>query len=287
MLYYKFLGKRVVFTAHNVNAGRRDGKNTLLNRLTLKMQYSLCDHIFVHTESMKTEMAQEFGIANDAVTVIPFGINNSVPDTQLTSAEARKRLGIAPGDKAILFYGAIRPYKGLEHLVDAFQRIAPRDQAFRLIIAGEPKKDGLEYTRAIQQTIANHSSKDRVIQRLEFIPDAETELYFKAADILVLPYTLVFQSGVLFLSYSFGLPVIAADVGSFRGDIIPGETGYLCRSCDPADLAAALETYFESELFKTLERRRRHICDFARSRNSWDVVSEKTCNVYAALLGNS
>jgi glycosyltransferase involved in cell wall biosynthesis len=287
MLYYKLLGKRVVFTAHNVNAGRRDGKNTLLNRLTLKMQYSLCDHIFVHTESMKTEMAQEFGIANDAVTVIPFGINNSVPDTQLTSAEARKRLGIAPGDKAILFYGAIRPYKGLEHLVDAFQRIAPRDQAFRLIIAGEPKKDGLEYTRAIQQTIANHSSKDRVIQRLEFIPDAETELYFKAADILVLPYTLVFQSGVLFLSYSFGLPVIAADVGSFRGDIIPGETGYLCRSCDPADLAAALETYFESELFKTLERRRRHICDFARSRNSWDVVSEKTCNVYAALLGNS
>ena len=56
--------------------------------------------------------------------------------------------------------------------------------------------------------------RDRVIERIEYVPDEETELYFKAADVLVLPYTRVFQSGVIFLGYSFGLPAIAADVGN-------------------------------------------------------------------------
>ena len=53
MLYYRLLGKRIVLTAHNVNAGRRDSNDTRLNRLTLRIQYRLADHIFVHTEKMK------------------------------------------------------------------------------------------------------------------------------------------------------------------------------------------------------------------------------------------
>ena len=63
---------------------------------------------------------------------------------------------------------------------------------------------------------------DRVIAKIEYVPDEETELYFKAADVLILPYTHVFQSGVLFLGYSFGLPAIAADVGSLKEEIIEG-----------------------------------------------------------------
>ena len=58
--------------------------------------------------------------------------------------------------------------------------------------------------------------------RIESVPDAETELYFKAADVLALPYTHVFQSGVLFLGYNFGLPVIASDVASLREDVVEG-----------------------------------------------------------------
>ena len=63
MLYYRLLGKRIVLTLHNVNAGRRDSKDTRLNRLTLRIQYRLADHIFVHTEKMKLELIEEFGVA--------------------------------------------------------------------------------------------------------------------------------------------------------------------------------------------------------------------------------
>ena len=93
MLYYRFLGKRIVLTAHNVNAGRRDSKDTLLNRLTLRIQYRLADHIFVHTEQMKRELVQEFGVQVARVTVIPFGINNAVPNTRLTPSRGQAATG--------------------------------------------------------------------------------------------------------------------------------------------------------------------------------------------------
>jgi hypothetical protein len=93
MLYYKALGKKIAFTAHNVNQGQRDGKDTWLNRVTLRIQYRLCDHMFVHTQKMKDELCREFAVAEKAVTVIPFPINNASPDTKLTSAEANWRLG--------------------------------------------------------------------------------------------------------------------------------------------------------------------------------------------------
>lgn len=284
MLYYRVLRKKIIFTAHNINAARRDGKDSILNRVSLKVQYRLASHIFVHTEKMKSELLEEFGVSKNDVTVIPFGINNAVPNTDLIRAEARRRLGLERGHRTILFFGSIRPYKGLQHLVTAFQKIALANDCYRLIIAGEAHRDSQGYLENIQSIISNHSTKNQVMQRIEFIPDEDTELYFKAADVLVLPYTEVFQSGVLFLSYSFGLPVIATDVGSFRDDIVVGKTGYLCRSNDANDLAGKIDCYFESELYGMLESRRKDIQDYANTSNSWDVVGESTRSVYANVL---
>ncbi|HTA24097.1 MAG TPA: glycosyltransferase [Terriglobales bacterium] len=283
MLYYKAWGKKIALTVHNVNAGKRDRNDSLFNRLTLRTQYLLADHLFVHTEKMKTELCQDYGVRARAISVIPFGINNSVPDTDLTSAEAKQRLGIRNDEKTILFFGAIRPYKGLEYLTDAFRQLSARNVDYRLIIAGEPKKGCEKYIGDIQQGISNDPSRERVIQEIRHIPDEETELYFKAADVVVLPYTQVFQSGVLFLAYSFGLPVIATDVGSIKEDVIEGETGFLCKPCDAVELARAIGTYFESDLFKTLGRRRQEIRDYAGARHSWDTVGAVTRNVYVEL----
>ena len=116
MLYYRLLGKKLVMTAHNVNASKRDGIDTLLNRATLRIQYSLAHHIFVHTEKMKRELLDDFGQTKERITVIPFGINNAVPNTSLTPAGAKQRLGLQPKEKVMLFFGRITPYKGLEFL---------------------------------------------------------------------------------------------------------------------------------------------------------------------------
>jgi glycosyltransferase involved in cell wall biosynthesis len=284
MLYYKFLRKKIVLTVHNVNAGRRDGKDSLLNRLTLKFQYRLADHLFVHTGKMKSELLKQFHIRETAVTVIPHGINSAVPNTNLTSRQAKRHLGICESERTILFFGAIRPYKGLEYLVAAFQQATARLSNLRLIIAGARKKGSEEYLSDIERIIDRDPSRTQVLQKIDFIPDDETELYFKAADVAVLPYTEIFQSGVLFLAYSFGLPVIATDVGSFAEDIVEGKTGFVCRPCDSADLAAAIQKYFESDLYRELEIQRAQIRDYALSRNSWDLVADMTLDIYAKLL---
>jgi len=284
MLYYKLLGKRIVLTAHNVNAGKRDSNDSLLNRLTLRTQYLLTDHVFVHTERMKRELLVEFGMRSDTVSVIPFGINNSVPNTDVTPSEARRFLGIGEQERVILFFGAIVPYKGLEYLSDAFLLLAAKCPEYRLIIAGEPRKQSKKYFDNIQRRIIRDVNRERIIQRIQYIPDEQTELYFKAADVLALPYTHVFQSGVLFLAYSFGLPVVATDVGSVRDEIIEGATGLLCKPRDSFDMAQCFENYFQSDLYKSLASRRKQIRDYANSKHSWQVVGELTRNVYSKLL---
>lgn len=284
-MYYKLRGKKLVFTAHNVNAGKRDDNDSLMNRLTLRVQYRLFDHIFTHTEKMKAELLQEFGVRPAAVTVIRFPINSVFPDTELTPAQAKKKLGLGGSEKVILFFGAIRPYKGLEYLVEAFHRLVAKDPQYRLILAAEPKKGSEEYLRDILEKINRGGHGDKVMRRLEFIPDEETELYYKAADVLALPYKEIFQSGVLFVGYTFGLPVVASDVGSFREDILEGKTGFLCKPCDAADLARALDTYFASDLFKGLNERRGEIREYARNQYSLDASADAVRNVYARLAG--
>jgi glycosyltransferase involved in cell wall biosynthesis len=285
IFYYKLLGKKIVFTAHNVNAGKRDLNDSWLNRRSLKMQYGLSNHIFVHTDGMKTEMSSEFGIPQNKISVIPFGINNTVPNTGLSSAKAKRRLGISKTDKALLFFGNIAPYKGLEYLIAAFDKLLKRDRSYRLLIVGKPK--GPEsYWQRIRRAIASSGIADRVVARIEYVPDEETELYFKAADVLILPYTHIFQSGVLFLGYSFGLPAIAAAVGNLQEEIIEGKTGFVFKPQDPSDLAKTIRQYFESALFSELEGRRPQIKQYANARYSWSKVATITMAVYSNLLSS-
>jgi D-inositol-3-phosphate glycosyltransferase len=283
MVYYRLLGKRIVLTAHNVNAGERDSTDSVVNRLTLKCQYRLSDHVFVHTNAMKAALVAGFGVQPSAVTVIPFGINNAVPHTSMTRDDARRRLGIASSEKTILFFGNIAPYKGLEYLVAAFRQVSAEREGYRLIVAGRPKKDFEGYWESIKTTIDDAIGKGRITLRIEFVPDDETEVYFKAADVLALPYTKIFQSGVLFLGYSFGLPVLAADVGSLKEEIVEGTSGFVFPAEEPAALAQAIETYFSSDLFKDLVNRRQHIQGYANARYSWQAVADRTQTVYAAL----
>ena len=284
MLYYRLFGKRIVFTAHNVNTRKRDARDSWLNRLTLGVQYRLCHHILVHTAAMKDELLTDFRIPSQRVTIIPFGINNTCPSTALGRQEARELVGLGPTDKVLLFFGQIAPYKGLEYLVSAFSELAKRDPDYRLLIAGKVKKGHSAYWSEIQSRIGASEVCRRVLSRIEHVPDREVERYFKAADVVVIPYVEIFQSGVPFLSYSFGLPVIATDVGSLRDDIVEGETGFLCRPKDPVDLARSIETYFSSDLYQDLEARRRRIQAFANERYSWSRVGEILDGVYGQVL---
>jgi glycosyltransferase involved in cell wall biosynthesis len=284
MLYYRLLGKKIAITAHNINAGQRDASDSIVNRITLRIQYRLAHHIFVHTHKMKRQLCEDFGVREAAITTIRHPINNAFPDTSLTPSQAKQRLGIRAGEKTMLFFGRLRPYKGLEYLLSAFEQLSARSSGYRLIVAGESKKGSEGYFEEIRTQLGSHVNGDRIIERIEFIPDEDAELYFKAADVLVLPYKDIFQSGVLFLAYSFGLPVVATDVGSFREEIVEGKTGFVCMPCDSLDLARALQAYFESDLFLGLDSNRREIQEYAYREHSWEAVARLTCRAYEEIV---
>jgi glycosyltransferase involved in cell wall biosynthesis len=157
-------------------------------------------------------------------------------------------------------------------LLQRFKKNSAERDDYRLIIAGPPKPGCEEYWRSVEEAIQKDVSGGRILVRAEFIPDSEIEVYFKAADILVLPYRHIYQSGILFLGYSFGLPVLAADVGSLKEEIAEGETGFVFKPGDPADLAKAIDRYFTSDLFANLKSRREQTRVFANLRHSWDTV---------------
>jgi D-inositol-3-phosphate glycosyltransferase len=286
MLWYKLLGKKTVLTLHNINGRKRDQTDSTLNHITLRIQYGLARHMFVHTEKMKDDLMTEFAIPARKVTVIPFGINNSVPVTKITGKEARNRLNLASQDKTILFFGNIAPYKGLEYLVRAFKQTANDHSNYKLIIAGRPKNCDT-YWSAIRREIDDEVKDGRILVRDEFIADEDIELYMKAADVLVLPYRYIYQSGVLFLGYSFGLPALVSDVGSLRNDVIEGKTGFVFQPENPEDLGRSLDCYFSSEIYSDLDNRRAVIREYAWARNSWDIVARATLEIYSNLSRSS
>jgi glycosyltransferase involved in cell wall biosynthesis len=279
MLYYKSLGKRVVFTAHNVNERERDGGDSRWNRLTLRALYSLVDHVFVHTPRMKQQLVDQFRVPHNKVSVIPFGINNTIPPTTLSRCDARKRLGLLADEKVILFFGNIASYKGLEYAVEAVSMLRERGRHYRLLIAGQVK-NCQQYWNSIERLVENRDLSALITSRIEHIPDADVELYFKAADATVLPYTFIYQSGVLFLSYAFGVPVIVTNAGSLADDVIEGRTGTICKAGDANALADAIACFFDGPMFADSNGTRRFIVEFAAHTYSWTRVAAVTRAVY-------
>jgi glycosyltransferase involved in cell wall biosynthesis len=286
MAYYRALGKRVVLTAHNVNVAARNRHDSWLNRLSLRMQYRLCHHLFVHTDAMKQQLVAGFAVPADRVTVIPFGVNDTIPKTGLTRAGARQQLAIGNNERVLLFFGQIAPYKGLAYLIEAIATLARAGQRVHLIIAGRVKRGSEDYWSNAQRLISELGISELVTKSIRFIPDEQVEPYFKAADAVAISYVDIFQSGVPFLAFSFGMPVIATDVGSLREDVT-SETGVLCRPMDAADLARAVSAFFGSELYRDSTNAAARIRRVAQERHSWETVSERTTAVYANLTADA
>lgn len=283
--YYKLLDKQLVFTAHNIDERRRDGGDSLLNRWTLRILYRMADHVFVHTGKMKVQLGTEFRVPPERISVIPFGINNAVPRSAMTAEQARRRLGVPADARTMLFFGNIAPYKGLEYAIGALDHLVRKDPRFRLLIAGQIK-GCTDYWETIRDLITKHGVGGQIMERIEYVDDNDVETFFKASDIVVLPYRFIYQSGVLSLAYSFGVPVVAANVGSLSEDVIEGKTGSTFAPEDPVAMADAVWRFFAGPHFRDVAKNREEIIAFGNERYAWSKVAETTCSVYKNLLGD-
>lgn len=272
----KKAGSRVVYTAHDWLPHHRRFYHPALFRCF----YRLFDKIVVHSKSGVRFLQQELGVDPERLAVIPhgnYGFFNI--DPKLTALVARKRLRLDPDRFWFLFFGRIDPHKGLDFALRALAKTGQTGSGKPpgLIIAGDPAHIDMEtYMKLIDQL----GIQDRTSLHIGHVPVSQIQIYFRAADAVVLPYRESSTSGVVHLAMGFNKPVIAAAVGGLVDVIIDGINGLLVPVGDEEKLAGAMEKMAGDE-----DTRRRLQEGWAQVQDyyCWDRVAAKTVEAYESL----
>jgi glycosyltransferase involved in cell wall biosynthesis len=274
----KRAGKRVVYTAHNVvphEAGNRAESHT-------DWLYTQADAIIVHGQKLKDLLLRQVSIAESRVNVIPLGNYNFIADQshQWSRETARRSFGWGEAEQVVLFFGLIRPYKGLDTLIAAcgeMGSVSGQNSRLRLLIAGpEINNSWTEggYARQIQTA----GLETQTTCAVDYIPLEEVARYFLAADIVALPYHSGSQSAVLQLAYAFARPVVTTDVGSIGDLAREAESGIVVPAQDSTALSKAL-LELQGNPLRATEMGRKGRC-YAETALSWQRIAERTREVY-------
>ena len=152
---------------------------------------------------------------------------------------ARNYFGLNEDEKVLLFFGFIRPYKGLDLLIEGLAKT--KSENVKLIIAGEFYTDEKPYFDLAKKW----EIEDKLIWKNHFISNEEVGLYFCAADLVVQPYKHATQSGVTQIAYHFEKPMIVTDVGGLAEIVPDGISGYLV-SPNAEEIAAKIDCFYEN-----------------------------------------
>jgi glycosyltransferase involved in cell wall biosynthesis len=239
-----------VLTMHNVI--RREAVD---RRLAQRM-----DAVIVHTR----HGAELLG-GGERVHVIPHGAFEHL--TRQRREQALPAELAAVEGPVVLYFGLVRPYKGVDVLVEAFEQV----EGAELWVVGRPVELSVEPLRRL-------ATRGRVRFVDRYVSDAELPAYFRRADLLALPHLNVDVSGVLFAGLAFGKAMVLSDVGGFRELVDDHGAGVLVPPGDRRALAGAISRLLaDPEERRTLEER---AAAAAAGPFSWDRIAEQTANLY-------
>jgi glycosyltransferase involved in cell wall biosynthesis len=226
----------VIFLCHNV----LPHESSVLDRVLTEIGFAGADAFLVQSREDGENLRR---LRKDPVMAMnPHPIYDFFDGNRFDRESARRELELELDGPVILFFGYIRPYKGLGLLIDAFAKSVKHVPA-KLLIVGEFYEKREPYDQRISDlSICEHI---RIVD--EYVPNEEVEKYFKAADLVVLPYLSATQSGIVQTSYSFGKPVVVTDVGGLPDVVTDGQTGYVVPKNDPDALANAVVRFFNED----------------------------------------
>jgi glycosyltransferase involved in cell wall biosynthesis len=190
---------------------------------------------FAQSETVHKEFLERFPqVPTHRIRRVHHPLYDCYPSS-LSREEARQKLGIREPN-VLLFFGFIKPYKGLVDLLDAFPKIHQElGGKVRLLIVGEVYGDREEYDRRL----AASPLKEAVTWIDHYVPNEEVGIYFRTADGAVLPYRSASQSGIVQIAYAQGIPVITTRVGGLPEVIDEGESGLMVPPNNPRALSEA------------------------------------------------
>ncbi len=185
-------------------------------------------------------------------------------NNELDRSSARQKLGYDADAQIVLFFGLIRPYKGLIDLIEAV-KLLPRQ--ISLLIVGECYSDSSEIRKAI--TAEEISGRIRWID--EFVPDNQVAKYFLASDVVALPYRHATQSAVAQIALAFERVLILTDTGGLSELVEKGSTGFLAEPCSPTSISRAILSGIELSTDPNISVR----IDNKASKFSWTEYAKR------------
>jgi glycosyltransferase involved in cell wall biosynthesis len=252
----------LVLTAHDVlpresRAGQRAAQRRLYERF---------DALIVHSEHGRRRLTGDLGVAPERVHVIPHGVLAHLAE-QPPAVPAFRTDG-----QVVLFFGLLRPYKGIDVLLEAWRE---GFAGAELWIVGMPRMDIAPLRAAAGPNV-------RFVPR--FVDDAELPAYFARADLVVLPYREIEQSGVLFTALAFGKPVLLSDAGGFA-EVASAGLARAVPAGDAIALRAALEQLLgDAGARSALAARARAA---TAGEHGWKPIAQRTLALYRSLLGEN
>lgn len=253
-------GRPLVITAHDVLprervAGSHRSQRRLLSRF---------DAVITHSQSGRSRLIEEVGLEPERVHVIAHGAFAHLAELPEGALPPELPATTKP---VVLYFGLIRPYKGLDVLLDAWRGIEDAE----LWIVGRPRFD-------ISRLRADAPSNVHWVER--FVSDTELAACFRRADLVVLPYREIEQSGVLATALAFGSPILASDVGGFR-EVAQAGAARLVPPADAPALHTALVTLLGDKHARSI------LSDAAQAlaggEAAWENVAKQTATLYASL----
>jgi glycosyltransferase involved in cell wall biosynthesis len=267
-LCFRLLSSRYVYTVHNVLPHNKENKRFL--KWVYRLVYKIPDTLLVHTRLAKQQLVEQFSVPDQKVIVISIGVNEEMPVTEITREEARRRMGFDARDRIVLFFGKVDEFKGLDILIEAFEVLEL--PSTKLLISGWFPNPS--YRQKIISALGATRRKADIHLHEAFIPNEEVEIFFKSADVLALPYRNIYQSGVVFLCFNFGLPIVATNVGSLQ-EFVGEEMGIITRTNDAPGVADGLRRFFETQN----RFRREHIIAKA-AKYKWENICKVLTPLY-------
>ncbi len=278
MLFAKLRRKKIIMTVHNVIGH----ESSWFDRLVSRIIFSFPDYFILHSDNSIRQFNSFVKIKPDDVKnklfKIPHGILDMYKDDNVTKQAARKKLNISQNAPVILCFGNIREYKGVDIMIEAFARIKQTMPNAILIIAG---KSWIDWTPN-QALIDKHKLNDSVIIYLDYVPSNEVSYYFKASDVVALPYKhFDSQSGPGNIALAFHIPLVVTDQGGLP-DLLKNKE-FVIKTNDVDALAKkTMKILKDKNLAKELSGDAEQLC----SEFSWESVAKKTAELYMHVLSS-
>lgn len=274
LLINRWRGKILLCEVHNVLGHESNHVDKLLNKII----FNLSSYCIVHSKRNQQQLEKYFAIDSQKIKVIPLGALNFFSCKKISKIQARKQLKISSNNKLVLCFGNMRKYKGIDVLINAFALVVKKIPDAKLLIAG---KNWFNWA-PFQQLIKKCHLEKNIITHLKFISFSRTNIYFTAADLVVLPY-LKFeaQSGPGRIALAFRKAMIVTRVGGLP-ELIKNKN-CVVEPNNQKELAKAIVKILKNgKLQRQLEKDSGNLA----KKYSWNKAAKETINLYMNVLNN-